>query len=34
MLKTRLKQILWFVGLWAFGVLSLGCIGLVIKFVL
>ena len=33
-LKNRLKQILWFVGLWAFGVLSLGCIGLVIKFVL
>ncbi len=34
MLKIRLKQLLWFAGLWAFGVLSLACIGLVIKSVL
>jgi hypothetical protein len=34
MLKTRIKQILWFAGLWFFGVLSLFTIGLVIKFVL
>jgi hypothetical protein len=32
--ENRVMQILWFVGLWAFGVLSLGFIGLVIKFVL
>jgi len=34
MLKTRIKQILWFAGLWAIGVLSLATIGLVIKSVL
>jgi len=34
MVRSRIQQLLWFVGLWLAGVLSISVIGLLIKAVL